>query len=79
LKVRGVAGCVRAVLDVVVDEDDPEQREQAVHAQKPIFKGMAFSPTLLQGLEAGIGDGKRSCGPESPCDDAKSPRRESSF
>jgi len=29
-----VAGCVQAVRDVVVDEDDPEQREQAVHAEK---------------------------------------------
>ena len=29
-----MVGCVRAVLDVVVDEDDPEQREQGVHAEE---------------------------------------------
>jgi hypothetical protein len=26
--------CVRTVLDVVVDEDDPKQREDGVHAEK---------------------------------------------
>src|SRR4030081_2414604 len=29
----GVVGCVRAVLNVVVDEDDPKQRKQGIHAK----------------------------------------------
>src|ERR1700693_1049150 len=34
LRVRGLVGCARAVLDVVIDEDDPEQREQRIHAEE---------------------------------------------